>query len=29
MIITKLEDLFYAIGDNLEDQITPTYSDFG
>ncbi|MDC0246934.1 beta-lactamase family protein [OCS116 cluster bacterium] len=29
MIITKLEDLFYAIGNNLEDQITPTYSDFG
>ena len=29
MIITKLEDLFYAIGDNLEDQIIPTFSDFG
>ena len=29
MIITEFENLFYAVGDNLEDQIVPTYSDFG
>ena len=29
MAIYELENLFYALGDNLEDQIVPTYSDFG
>ena len=29
MAIYELENLFYAVGDNLEDQIVPTYSDFG
>tara|TARA_B100000700_G_scaffold172417_1_gene190441 strand:- start:646 stop:2127 length:1482 start_codon:yes stop_codon:yes gene_type:complete len=29
MIITEFENLFYAVGDNLEDQIIPSYSDFG
>ena len=29
MAIYELENLFYAVGDNLEDQIIPTYSDFG
>ena len=29
MTIYELENLFYAVGDNLEDQIVPTYSDFG
>ena len=29
MPIYELESLFYAVGDNLEDQIIPTYSDFG
>ena len=29
MEIYELENLFYAVGDNLEDQIVPTYSDFG
>ena len=29
MPIYELESLFYSVGDNLEDQIIPTYSDFG
>ena len=29
MVISELEDLFYAVGNNLEDQIAPTYSEFG
>ena len=29
MAIYELENLFYVVGDNLEDQIVPTYSDFG
>ena len=29
MAIYELENLFYAVGDNLEDQIVPTYLDFG
>ena len=29
MAIYELENLFYAVGDNLEDQIVPTYSGFG
>ena len=29
MVISELEDLFYAVGNNLEDQIAPAYSEFG
>ena len=29
MVISELEDVCYAVGNNLEDQIAPTYSEFG
>ena len=29
MAIYDLENLFFAVGDNLEDQMIPTYSEFG
>tara|TARA_B100000003_G_scaffold132479_1_gene118841 strand:- start:18 stop:725 length:708 start_codon:yes stop_codon:yes gene_type:complete len=29
MAIYNLENLFFAVGDNLEDQMIPTYSEFG
>ena len=29
MAIYNLENLFFALGDNLEDQMIPTYSEFG
>ena len=29
MVISELEELFYDVGKTIEDQIVPTYSEFG
>ena len=29
VIVAQLEELLYAVGDNIENQIVPSYSDFG